>query len=80
MVLGEQTGGWLLAKKIQATNVASAYVLTEPKDQPQGPHLQSVISAVHRRARQCGVGFGTGFESAVGAWALLAFGAAAGVI
>jgi XapX domain-containing protein len=52
MVLGEQTGGWLLAKKIQATNVASAYGLGEPKDQPQRPRLQSVISAVHRRARQ----------------------------
>jgi XapX domain-containing protein len=44
MVLGEQTGGWLLAKKMQATNLASAYVLGEPKDQPQRPHLQSVIS------------------------------------
>jgi XapX domain-containing protein len=39
MVLGEQTGGWLLEKKIQVTNVASAHVVGEPKDQHQGPHL-----------------------------------------
>jgi XapX domain-containing protein len=48
MVLGEQAGGWLLAKKIEATNVASAYVLGEPKDQRQRPHTESVISAVRR--------------------------------
>jgi hypothetical protein len=33
MVLGEQAGGWLLAKKMKTTNTASAYVLVEPKDQ-----------------------------------------------
>jgi hypothetical protein len=38
----------LLAKKIEATNVASAYVLGEPKDQRQRPHTESVISAVRR--------------------------------
>jgi len=38
MVLGEQTGGWLLAKKVGATNVATAYVLGEPQDQQQRPH------------------------------------------
>jgi XapX domain-containing protein len=32
MVLGEQAGGWLVAKKMQATNVGSVYVLTEPKN------------------------------------------------
>ena len=48
MVLGEQAGGWLLAKKIEATNVASAYVLGEPKDQQQRPHTESLISAVRR--------------------------------
>jgi XapX domain-containing protein len=46
MVLGEQTGGWLLAKKIQATKTASAYVIGESKNQRQSPHTQSVISAV----------------------------------
>ena len=33
MVLGQQAGGWLLAKKIQATNVASFNVVSEHKDQ-----------------------------------------------
>jgi XapX domain-containing protein len=50
MVLGEQAGGWLLAKKIQDTNVTSAYVLGEPKDQRQRPHMRSGISAVRRSA------------------------------
>jgi XapX domain-containing protein len=35
MVLGEQAGGWLLAKKIQATNAASAHIVGERQDQPQ---------------------------------------------
>lgn len=50
MVLGEQTGGWLLPKKIKATNVASPYVLGEPKnrDQQQRPPVQSGISAARR--------------------------------
>ncbi len=33
MVLGQQAGGWLLAKKIQAANVASFNVVSEHKDQ-----------------------------------------------
>jgi XapX domain-containing protein len=33
MVLGEQAGGWLLAKKMKTTNTASAYVLVAPNDQ-----------------------------------------------
>jgi XapX domain-containing protein len=45
MVLGEQAGGWLLAKKTPAANAASAYILGEPKDQQQRPHMQSGISA-----------------------------------
>jgi XapX domain-containing protein len=51
MVLGEQAGGWFLAKKIEATNVASAYILGEPKNRQQPPHMQSGISAAN--------GFGT---------------------
>jgi XapX domain-containing protein len=48
MVLGEQAGGWLLAKKIQVRTVASAYALGEPKDQQQRPHMRSEISAASR--------------------------------
>jgi XapX domain-containing protein len=33
MVLGEQAGGWLLAKKIQAASVTSARIASERKDQ-----------------------------------------------
>jgi XapX domain-containing protein len=33
MVLGEQAGGWLLAKKMKMTNTASVYVLVAPNDQ-----------------------------------------------
>jgi len=33
MVLGEQAGGWLNAKKIQAANMASARIADERKDQ-----------------------------------------------
>jgi XapX domain-containing protein len=33
MVLGEQGGAWLLAKRIQAANVPSAHVAIERKDQ-----------------------------------------------
>ena len=51
MVLGEQAGGLLLTKKIQATNVASAHIVGKCKDQQQHPNLQSAISAVHRRSR-----------------------------
>jgi XapX domain-containing protein len=40
MVLGEQGGSWLLAKKIEATNMASVQVLGETKDQQQYPHTR----------------------------------------
>jgi XapX domain-containing protein len=40
MVLGEQGGSWLLAKKIEATNMASVQVLGERKDQQQPPHIR----------------------------------------
>jgi XapX domain-containing protein len=50
MVLGEQAGGWLLTKKIQATNVASLYIVSEHKDQQQRSNAQSVTSSVHRRS------------------------------
>jgi len=33
MVLGQQAGGWLLTKKIQATNAASFHIVSEHKDQ-----------------------------------------------
>jgi XapX domain-containing protein len=45
MVLGEQTGEWLLSKKIQATNAAPAHIAGEHKDQPGRPNVQSVTSA-----------------------------------
>ena len=37
MVLGEQAGGWLLTKKIQATK---ANIIGERKDQCQRPNVQ----------------------------------------
>ena len=46
MVLGEQAGGWLLAKKTQATNVASVHTGSERKDQLQCRSVQSVLSAI----------------------------------
>jgi XapX domain-containing protein len=52
MVLGEQAGGWLLAKRIPATNVASAQTVVECKDQQRRPHVGSAISAVCQRSRQ----------------------------
>ena len=52
MVLGEQAGGWLLTKNIQATNLASVHILGERKDQQQRPKLQSAISVMHRRSRK----------------------------
>jgi XapX domain-containing protein len=52
MVLGEQAGGRLLTKKIQATKVASAHIVGERKDQPQRPNVQFLISATHRRPHQ----------------------------
>jgi len=41
MLLGEQAGGWVLAKKIEATNVASVPVVAEGKDPQQLPKAQS---------------------------------------
>jgi len=37
MVLGEQAGGWLLTREIQATKVASAHIVAERKDQQHRP-------------------------------------------
>jgi XapX domain-containing protein len=33
MVLGEQGGGWILAKRIQATVAASAHIAVQSKEQ-----------------------------------------------
>jgi XapX domain-containing protein len=52
MVIGEQAGGWLLTKKIHATNVASVQIVGERNDAQRRPNLQSAISAAHRRSRQ----------------------------
>jgi len=52
MVIGEQAGEWLLTKKFEAKNVASAYLLGEAKDQQQRPNVQPAISAGHRRSCQ----------------------------
>jgi XapX domain-containing protein len=52
MVLGEQAGGWLLTKKIKATNAASAHIVGERQDRQQRPNVQSVISAAHRKSHQ----------------------------
>jgi XapX domain-containing protein len=52
MVLGEQAGGWLLTKKIRATNVASAQIVSERKDQQQRPNVQSVILTVDQGRRE----------------------------
>jgi XapX domain-containing protein len=37
MVLGEQGGGWLLTREIQATKVASSHIVAEAKDQQHSP-------------------------------------------
>jgi hypothetical protein len=39
LVLGEQAGGRLLAKKIKASNVASARLVEKRKNQLQGPDV-----------------------------------------
>jgi XapX domain-containing protein len=33
MVLGEQAGVWLLARKVQSANVSTAHIVSERKDQ-----------------------------------------------
>jgi XapX domain-containing protein len=43
MVLGEQAGGWFSAKKIQATNVASAHIVGDRKDQQQLPNVPFLV-------------------------------------
>jgi XapX domain-containing protein len=52
MVLGEQAGGRLLTKKIQATDVASFHIVSERKDQQQRPNVRSVSSPVQQRSHQ----------------------------
>jgi XapX domain-containing protein len=52
MVLGEQAGGRLVTKKIQSTNVVSAHIAGDRKDQQQHPDMESVISAIDRRSHQ----------------------------
>jgi XapX domain-containing protein len=47
MVLGEQGGGWLLTKKIQAANVASTHIVAEHEDQQQRPNVQSASLILH---------------------------------
>jgi XapX domain-containing protein len=51
MVLGEQSVGWILTKRIPATNVASAHIVRECKDHQQRPNVQSAISDVRGRSR-----------------------------
>jgi XapX domain-containing protein len=46
MVLGERAGGWLLTKKIQASDVASTHIVGEPKDHQQRANVRSVDPAV----------------------------------
>jgi XapX domain-containing protein len=43
MVIGEQAGGWLLTKKMQATNAVSAHVVNERKRRQQCPNVQFVV-------------------------------------
>jgi XapX domain-containing protein len=44
MVIGEQVGGWLLTKKVEAENAATFRLVREHKDQ-QHRNAQSVIPA-----------------------------------
>ena len=50
MVLGEQAGGLVPMKNIQATNVASAHIVSESQGQQQCPSVPSIISAVDLRS------------------------------
>jgi XapX domain-containing protein len=52
MVLGEQAGGWLPMRKIQAPNVASVHIVGESKDQQQRANVRSVISTTRVRSGQ----------------------------
>jgi XapX domain-containing protein len=50
MVLGEQGGVWVLAKKAQETNVSSVHIVSERKDQQQRQNEQFENSAVDQRS------------------------------
>jgi XapX domain-containing protein len=52
MVLGEQGGGWLLAKKIQVRDVASAPIAAQSDDHQQSPNVQSAASLVYEKSRK----------------------------
>jgi len=49
MVLGEQSGVWLLAKKVQDTSASSSHILNEREGQQQRPNMQSAVSAADQR-------------------------------
>ena len=51
MVLGEQGGGWLLAKRIHATGAAPERIAVQGKN-PKRPNALSAIPAVYERSRQ----------------------------
>jgi XapX domain-containing protein len=46
MVLGEQSGGWLLTKKIQVASVVSPHLAGERKDRYKLPSMHSVIAVL----------------------------------
>jgi XapX domain-containing protein len=52
MVLGEQAGGWLYTKKFAVSNVASAHIVDDRKDQKRPPKVQSASSTVHHGSGQ----------------------------
>jgi XapX domain-containing protein len=52
MVIGEQTGGWLLTKKVQAANVSSPHTVVEREDQQQRRTMQSVLAACAGRTNE----------------------------
>jgi XapX domain-containing protein len=52
MVLGEQSGVWLLAKKVHDASASSSRVLNEREEQQQRPNMESVVSAADQRNRQ----------------------------
>jgi len=52
VVLGEQSGGWLLTKEMQVTSVVSSHIAGERKDHHKLPSMHSVIAALTRRSQQ----------------------------
>jgi XapX domain-containing protein len=52
MVLGEQAGEWLLAKKIKASSAASGRIVEKRTDQLQSSKVQSATSATQPRSLQ----------------------------